>query len=110
MYDYDKINKQMDDNSKSIETEQISHEFKYMKSFLFFLHICLMGGMIWIGLKVSETLVWFSIIGYGFIFAVSITVYKNGHEGKAVLMTLGSIFAGILFLFSKLINILASAH
>ena len=107
MLDYDEINKRMDEK---MPKEEPKKEEKYIGSLLFLLHICLMSGMIWIGVKVSVTLVWFSIIGYGLFFLVSVTVYNNGHEGKAVLMTLGSIFAGILFLFSKLISILASAH
>jgi len=60
MHDYDKINKQMDE--KMQKGSPMKKE-KYIWSFLFLLHLCLLSGMIWIGIMTPVAPVWFTIMG-----------------------------------------------
>jgi hypothetical protein len=109
MLDYDEINKRMDEKMKKNSEEEKKSE-KYIGSLLFLLHLCLLSGMIWIGIMAPVPPVWFTIMGYGLIFMISITVHKNGSSGKAILITLGSIFLGIFLLIATCFGILSQIH
>jgi len=107
MLDYDEINKRMDE--KKMKDVPVKKE-KYIGSLLFLLHLCLFSGMIWIGIMAPVPPVWFTIMGYGLIFMVSITIHKSGSAGKAILLTLGSVFLGIFLLIATCFGILSQIH
>jgi len=107
MYDYDKINKKMDEKMPKGEPKK---EVKYVGSLLFFLHLCLMFGMFWVGVALPVPVVWAVIVVYGLIFAVSASIHQNGSTGKAILMTLGSFFLGIFLLFATCVSLLSNIH
>jgi len=107
MLDYDEINKRMDEK---MEKDAPVKKEKYIGSLLFLLHLCLMIGMIWLGVMLPVAPVWFGIMGYGFIFMLSITIHKSGSAGKAILLTLGSIFLGIFLLIATCFGILSQIH
>jgi len=109
MYDYDKINKQMDEKMKD-NNEAPRKEEKYLGSLLFLLHLCLMSGMVWLGVMLRAPEVWSVIFGFAFIFAVSIMVHKSGSAGKAILLTLGSVFLGIFLLVVSCFASLSHMH
>lgn len=107
MLDYDEINKRMDE--KMQKDSPVKKE-KYIGSLLFLLHLCLLSGMIWLGIMAPVAPVWITIMVYGLIFMVSITVHKNGSAGKAILLTLGSVFLGIFLLIATCFGILSQIH
>ena len=107
MLDYDEINKKMDEK---MHKEEPKKEVKYVGSLLFFLHLCLMFGMFWVGVAIPVAVVWIVIGVYGLIFAVSVSIHKNGSTGKAILMTLGSFFLGIFLLFATCVSLLSNIH
>ena len=107
MLDYDEINKRMDE--KMNQNKPVKKE-KYIGSLLFLLHLCLMIGMIWLGVMLPVAPVWFGIVGYGLIFMLSITVHQNGSAGKAILLTLGSLFLGLFLLIVTCFGMLSNMH
>ena len=109
MYDYDKINKQMEEKMED-NNEAPKKEEKYLGSLLFLLHLCLMSGMVWLGVMINAPVVWFVILGFGVVFAVSAIVHKSGSAGKAILLTLGSVFLGIFLLVVSCFSLLSHIH
>jgi len=110
MYDYDEINKRMEEKMKSNSVETVKKEQKYIGSLLFLLHLCLAFGMGWLAVMLQSPVVWFVVAGYGFIFLVSILVHKNGNTGKAILLTIGSVFLGIFLLITSCFAVLSGIH
>ena len=107
MLDYDKINKKMDEKMPKDEQKK---EVQYVGSLLFFLHLCLMFGMFWVGVALSVPVVWAVIVVYGLIFAISAAIHKHGSTGKAILVTIGSFFLGIFLLFATCFSLLSNIH
>ena len=109
MQEYDEINKRME--KKMNESNDVpKKEEKYLGSLLFLLHLCLMSGMVWLGVMLHAPVVWFVILGFVVIFAVSATVHKSGSTGKAILLTLGSVFLGIFLLVVSCFSALSHIH
>lgn len=102
----------MEEKMKKISEENTTHKEKqkYIGSFLFFMHLCLACGMIWLGIMIPAPAIWFGIMGYGVIFLLSATMHKNGDTGKAVLLTIGSLFLGVFLLFAACVTLLSSIH